>query len=298
MGTPGFAVPSLAALIDAGFNVVGVVTAPDRPAGRGQQIQESEVKKYALSKNLPILQPEKLKNPDFINELRALKAELQVVVAFRMLPEIIWNMPVKGTINLHASLLPQYRGAAPINHVIINGEKETGVTTFFLQHEIDTGNIIQSASLSISDDENAGKLHDRLMELGAEVLVNTVKLIENNNYNSIPQREDEIIKFAPKLTKEFCRINWNKPTVEVYNHIRGLSPYPTAFTTIKDKTLKVFSSKMQLVNNKVAPGTFESDGKTFLKFKTADGYLELIDVQLEGKKRMDIESLLRGFKID
>ncbi len=298
MGTPGFAVPALAALLNEGFNVVGVITAPDRPAGRGQHIQESEVKKFALSKNLTILQPEKLKNEDFIQELRNLKADLQVVVAFRMLPEVIWNMPKYGTINLHASLLPQYRGAAPINHVIINGEKETGVTTFFLQHEIDTGNIIDAAKLPISEDDTVGTLHDKLMELGAHVLTKTVKSIENQSYRSAPQKMDEVINYAPKLTKEFGRIDWHRSIYDIYNHIRGLSPYPAAFTTLNSKNLKVFSAKKIAVDNTVKPGTFESDNKTYLRFKAKDGYIEVTDVQLEGKKRMDIEALLRGFKVN
>ena len=297
MGTPDFAVASLSALVEAGFDVVGVVTAADKPAGRGQKLQESAVKQYAISKGIPVLQPLKLKDPEFINELQNLKADLQVVVAFRMLPEIVWDMPSKGTINLHASLLPQYRGAAPINHAIINGEKESGVTTFFLKHEIDTGDVIFSESVSIADDETAGDLHDKLMQVGAGLLVKTVTAITNGDYEEQPQPDVEELKHAPKIFKEDCLIDWNKANQAVYNMIRGLSPYPTAFTKLNDKTLKVFKAEMEDKEPGIASGGFLTDGKTFLKFATRDGFIKLLDIQYEGKKRMTIEEFLRGVRL-
>ncbi|MGM9479404.1 methionyl-tRNA formyltransferase [Pedobacter sp. GSP4] len=297
MGTPDFAVASLDALVQANFDVVAVVTAPDKPAGRGQKINESAVKKYALEKQIPILQPEKLKNPEFIEELRSYQADLQVVVAFRMLPEVVWNMPPKGTINLHGSLLPQYRGAAPINHAIINGEKESGVTTFFLTHEIDTGNIILSDSVAIADDETAGELHDKLMHVGANLLVKTLKAIEDNNISEQPQPQSEDLKHAPKIFKEDCKIDWTKPAQNVHNLIRGLSPYPTAFTMLNDKTLKVFKAEIEDKEPGIAAGGFLTDGKTYLKFATKDGFIKLLDIQYEGKKRMLIEDFLRGMRL-
>ena len=297
MGTPDFAVASLSALVEAGFDVVGVVTAADKPAGRGQKLQESAVKQYAIGKGIPVLQPLKLKDPEFINELQNLKAELQVVVAFRMLPEVVWDMPSKGTINLHASLLPQYRGAAPINHAIINGEKESGVTTFFLKHEIDTGDVISSESVSIADDETAGDLHDKLMQVGAGLLVKTVTAITNLDYEEQPQPDVEELKHAPKIFKEDCLIDWNKANQAVYNMIRGLSPYPTAFTKLNDKTLKVFKAEMEDKEPGIASGGFLTDGKTFLKFATRDGFIKLLDIQYEGKKRMTIEEFLRGVRL-
>jgi methionyl-tRNA formyltransferase len=297
MGTPDFAVASLSALVEAGFDVVGVVTAADKPAGRGQKLQESAVKQYAISKGIPVLQPLKLKDPEFINELQNLKADLQVVVAFRMLPEVVWDMPSKGTINLHASLLPQYRGAAPINHAIINGEKESGVTTFFLKHEIDTGDVIFSESVSIADDETAGDLHDKLMQVGAGLLVKTVTAITNGDYEEQPQPDVEELKHAPKIFKEDCLIDWNKANQAVYNMIRGLSPYPTAFTKLNDKTLKVFKAEMEDKEPGIASGGFLTDGKTFLKFATRDGFIKLLDIQYEGKKRMTIEEFLRGVRL-
>ena len=297
MGTPDFAVASLSALVEAGFDVVGVVTAADKPAGRGQKLQESAVKQYAIGKGIPVLQPLKLKDPEFINELQNLKAELQVVVAFRMLPEVVWDMPSKGTINLHASLLPQYRGAAPINHAIINGEKESGVTTFFLKHEIDTGDVIFSESVSIADDETAGDLHDKLMQVGAGLLVKTVTAITNLDYEEQPQPDVEELKHAPKIFKEDCLIDWNKANQAVYNMIRGLSPYPTAFTKLNDKTLKVFKAEMEDKEPGIASGGFLTDGKTFLKFATRDGFIKLLDIQYEGKKRMTIEEFLRGVRL-
>lgn len=298
MGTPDFAVASLSALVEAGFDVVGVVTAADKPAGRGQKLQESAVKQYAVEKGIKVLQPLKLKDPEFINELKALNADLQVVVAFRMLPEVVWDMPAKGTINLHGSLLPQYRGAAPINHAIINGEKESGVTTFFLKHEIDTGDVIFSASVPIGDATTAGELHDQLMNVGAELLVKTVKAIEEGNYEEQPQPQHEELKHAPKIFKENCLIDWNQPARTIYNMIRGLSPYPTAFTRLNDKTLKVFRAELEEKETGISPGGFLSDGKTFIKFAAKDGFIKLTDLQYEGKKRMSTEEFLRGYRIE
>ena len=294
MGTPDFAVASLSALQQAGLTIVGVVTAADKPAGRGQKLNESAVKKYAVENGLRVLQPLKLKDPAFIEELKSLEADLFVVVAFRMLPEIVWQMPSKGTINLHGSLLPQYRGAAPITHVIINGEKETGVTTFFLKQEIDTGDIIFTDSVAITETETAGTLHDKLMVVGANLLVKTVKAIEADDYNEVPQPESEELKAAPKIFKDFCEINWNQDNQIVYNHIRGLSPYPTAFTFLNEKTLKVFKVEKEDLHPTIDAGNFETDGKTFLKFATNNGYIKLLELQLEGKKRMQVSELLNG----
>ncbi|WP_421944399.1 methionyl-tRNA formyltransferase [Pedobacter sp.] len=297
MGTPDFAVASLNALVEANFDVVAVVTAADKPAGRGQKLNESAVKKYAVEKGIPVLQPEKLKNPEFLAELKSYNADLQVVVAFRMLPEVVWAMPEKGTINLHGSLLPQYRGAAPINHAIINGEKESGVTTFFLTHEIDTGDIIQSASVEITNDETAGDLHDKLMNVGANLLVKTVTAIAEGNYKEQPQPQSDVLKHAPKIFKEDCKIDWNKTSEEVFNLIRGLSPYPTAFTLLNDKTLKVFKAEIEEKESAIVAGGFLTDGKTYLKFATKDGFIKLLDIQYEGKKRMLIEDFLRGMRL-
>lgn len=297
MGTPDFAVASLSALQQAGIEIVGVVTAADKPAGRGQKLNESAVKKYAQENGIHILQPKKLKDPLFLEELKALKADLFVVVAFRMLPEIVWQMPKKGTINLHGSLLPQYRGAAPINHVLINGEKETGVTTFFLKQEIDTGDIIFSDAIAIEDDETAGSLHDKLMIIGANLLVETVKAIEADDYNEVPQPESEDLKVAPKIFKDFCKVDWNQANQTVYNHIRGLSPYPTAFTTLNDKILKIFKAELDHQQPDIVAGNFLTDGKTYLKFATKDGFIKVIDVQFEGKKRMGIDEFLRGIRL-
>jgi len=297
MGTPDFAVASLNALVEAGFNVVGVVTAADKPAGRGQKLQESAVKQYAVSKGLKVLQPLKLKDPVFIEELKALNADLHVVVAFRMLPEIVWNMPPKGTINLHGSLLPQYRGAAPINHAIINGEKESGVTTFFLKHEIDTGDIIFAEKVKIADDDTAGDLHDNLMNVGAGLLVKTVKAIEAGDYQEQPQIQSDELKHAPKIFKEHCSIDWNQSGSSIYNLIRGLSPYPTAFTKLNDKTLKVFKAEFEENEPGISPGAFLSDGKSYLKFAAKDGFIKVTDLQYEGKKRMKVEEFLRGMRL-
>ncbi|OAQ42227.1 methionyl-tRNA formyltransferase [Pedobacter psychrophilus] len=300
MGTPEFAVASLAALLNANFNIVGVVTAPDKPAGRGQKINESAVKKFAVENNLKVLQPEKLKNPEFIKELKSLNADLQVVVAFRMLPEIVWNMPKKGTINLHASLLPNYRGAAPINWAIINGEKESGVTTFFLKQEIDTGDILFSDKVTIDEEMTAGDLHDALMEKGAELLVKTVKAIDNNDYQEIPQESfyEENLKHAPKIFKDDCKINWNQDNEIIYNMIRGLSPFPTAFTQFLDKSLKVFKAVKEDVDPGISAGAYLSDGKTYLKFASKNGFISLKEIQQEGKKKMEIEDFLRGIRLD
>jgi len=297
MGTPDFAVASLDALVQANFDVVAVVTAPDRPAGRGQKLNESAVKKYAVEKHIPVLQPEKLKNPEFLETLASYQADLQVVVAFRMLPEVVWNMPPKGTINLHGSLLPQYRGAAPINHAIINGEKESGVTTFFLTHEIDTGNIILSDSVAIADDETAGDLHDKLMHVGANLLVKTLKTIEAGEVSEQPQPQSGNLKHAPKIFKDDCKIDWNNPAQPIYNLIRGLSPYPTAFTFLNDKTLKIFKAEIEDKEPGIVAGGFLTDGKTYLKFAAKDGFIKLLDIQYEGKKRMLIEDFLRGMRL-
>lgn len=297
MGTPDFAVASLRALLDNGCNIVGVVTAPDKPAGRGQKINESSVKKYAVEQGLKVLQPYKLKDDAFLHELRSLNADLQVIVAFRMLPEVVWNMPKKGTINLHASLLPQYRGAAPINWAIINGEKESGVSTFFLKQEIDTGDLLFSESVEIDQNDTAGNLHDKLMETGAALLVRTVKAIETGNYTEKPQVAGDDLKTAPKIFKEDCLINWDQPAEKVFNFIRGLSPYPTSFTHLNDKILKIFSAEMEPIATSSKPGSFISDNKTYLKFACADGYISVLEIQLEGKKKMKVDEFLRGVRL-
>ncbi|MBL1408772.1 methionyl-tRNA formyltransferase [Sphingobacterium faecale] len=300
MGTPDFAVASLKALLDAGQNVVAVVTSPDKPAGRGQKLHQSAVKLFALENSLPVLQPEKLRAPDFLTALESYQADLQVVVAFRMLPEVVWNMPPLGTINVHASLLPQYRGAAPINHAIINGEKESGVTTFLLQQEIDTGNILLNEKVSIEDSDTAGILHDKLMYAGARTLIKTIQGLENGSITAIPQDEAESksLKHAPKIFKEDCVINWDNPTDQVYNKIRGLSPYPAAYTLLDGKVLKIYEANKERLPSKSTPGTFDTDGKSFLKFNTTDGCISLISLQIEGKKRMSIEEFLRGYRFD
>jgi methionyl-tRNA formyltransferase len=300
MGTPEFAVASLDKLVQAGCNIVGVITAPDKPAGRGMQLQQSAVKKYALEKGLNILQPEKLKNPEFIEHLRSFHADIQVVVAFRMLPEVVWGMPAMGTINLHGSLLPQYRGAAPINWAIINGEKETGVTTFKLQQEIDTGNILLSEKIPIGDEETAGELHDKMKEIGAALLLKTVEGIVEGSLSEIPQASDQgrtALKHAPKIFNETCHIDWNKPVDEVYNLIRGLSPYPTAFTELDGKKMKVFKAARQDGSSPPAalPGSYQTDKKTYLKFACNDGCLSILELQLEGKKKMSVKEFLRGY---
>lgn len=299
MGTPDFAAASLDALVKSGQHIVAVVTAADKPAGRGQKLNESAVKKYAVAHDIPVLQPEKLKNQEFLEELKAFKADLQVVVAFRMLPEVVWNMPSKGTVNLHGSILPQYRGAAPINWAILNGEKESGVSTFFLKHEIDTGDILFTEKVAISDDTTSGELHDNLMMVGAELLVKTVEAIERGAYKEQPQDsfDETILKHAPKIFKEDCKINWDQPLDKVYNHIRGLSPYPTAFTFFQNKTLKIFIAEKEEKEHQETPGNIVSNGKTFLKYVVKGGYINLKEIQLEGKKRMKIDEFLRGNKV-
>ncbi len=299
MGTPDFAVASLIKLVQAGCNIIAVITAPDKAAGRGLQLQQSDVKKYAIEKGLQVLQPEKLKNPGFLNQLQALHADLQVVVAFRMLPELVWNMPPMGTINLHGSLLPQYRGAAPINWAIINGEKETGVTTFKLQQEIDTGNILLSENILIGDDETAGELHDRMKEIGAALLLKTVKGVAEGNMHELVQDRSagSELKHAPKLTTETSRINWNKPMNEVHNLVRGLDASNAAFTFLNDKKLKVYKARVNETFKPAGdPGTIDTDKKKFLKFACSDGYLSILELQLEGKKKMGVEDFLRGYR--
>ncbi len=304
MGTPEFAVASLDALVKAGCNIVAVITAPDKPAGRGMQTQQSAVKKYAVEHNLKVLQPEKLKNPEFLAELKSLNADLQIVVAFRMLPEAVWNMPPMGSVNLHGSLLPQYRGAAPINWAVINGEKETGVTTFKLKHEIDTGDILLQTSFTIGDDETAGEVHDHMKEIGAKLLLKTIKGLADRTLKETPQTSNRQpathIKHAPKIFTETCKIDFTNTVDEVHNLVRGLSPFPGAFTYLDGKMLKIYKSeKLQLVSGQtgtVRPGSHETDGKTFLKFACANGYIQLKELQLEGKKKMGIVEFLRGYR--
>jgi len=300
MGTPQFAVTSLDELLMAGCDVVGVVTAPDKPAGRGQKLSQSAVKEYAVAHGLKVMQPEKLKDQDFLDELQALEAEVFVIVAFRMLPDVVWTMPARGTVNLHASLLPQYRGAAPINWVLINGEPETGVTTFFLKHDIDTGNLLFTEKTTLTGHETAGELHDRLKDKGAGLLVKTVKALESGRYSIYPQAElieGHELKHAPKIFKEDCKINWKKDTFSVYNLIRGLSPIPTAFTELNGKVFKIYYAEPEIENTDIPPGEFITDNKTYLKFATNNGFISATDVQLEGKKRMGIGEFLRGVKL-
>lgn len=304
MGTPDFAVASLKALVEGGYNVVGVVTMPDKPAGRGMKLQFSAVKQYALEVGLPLLQPEKLKNEDFLQALEAWKADLQIVVAFRMLPEVVWNMPKYGTFNLHASLLPQYRGAAPINWAVINGDKETGITTFFLQHEIDTGNVIRQEKISIEETDHAGIVHDKLMYLGARLVVETVDQVLSGDLSAIPQHEmadEHTLRPAPKIFKDTCRIDWAKKGCEVYNFIRGLAPYPAAWTELIDTDgkrtmVKIYETAKELALHDHTPGTIVCDGKLTLKVAVSDGYLVIKSLQIAGKKRMQIDEFLRGFR--
>jgi methionyl-tRNA formyltransferase len=300
MGTPEFAVASLDAICKAGYQVVGVITAPDKPAGRGMKLTESAVKKYALENGLNVLQPLKLKDPHFINELRSLKADLQIVVAFRMLPELVWNMPPMGTINLHGSLLPQYRGAAPINWAIINGEKETGVTTFKLKHEIDTGDILLQEKFQIGSNETLGDVHDRMKEIGARVLVQTIAGLADGSLHEIPQSSVELkqLKSAPKIFTENCKIDWTRSVQENHNLVRGLSPVPGAITSLHGRMLKIFRSEIENGVTDEESGTIKSDGKTFLKFACKDGFLHVKELQLEGKKKMAIDDFLRGYKIN
>jgi methionyl-tRNA formyltransferase len=302
MGTPEFAVPILDILVKNNYNIVCVITAPDRPSGRGLNLNPSAVKEYAIKHQLKVLQPEKLKSPNFIEELSALQADLQIVVAFRMLPEIVWNMPPKGTFNLHASLLPQYRGAAPINYAVMNGEKTTGVTTFFLTHEIDTGHVIMQSTCEIGPNETAGELHDRLMHLGAEVVLRTVKQIERNEVHPIPQQQmiKGDLKLAHKIFKDDCIISWGKEALTIHNFIRGLSPFPTAFTNLILHTeekifFKVYQANYEMNVHHKTPGSIETDGRNYLKVACLDGHINLLKVQIAGKKAMAIDEFLRGF---
>ena len=307
MGTPDFAVASLKTLVNDGFNIVGIITVPDKPAGRGKKISESAVKKFALQKNLNILQPSNLKDPDFINELKSLQANLQVVVAFRMLPQVVWDMPEFGTFNLHASLLPQYRGAAPINWAIINGETKTGITTFFLDQEIDTGKIIFQEEIEIEINDTAGILHDKLMVHGASLVSDTAKAIKNNKVLSLKHQSDLTentkLNIAPKIHKEDCRINWSDIAENIQNFIRGMSPYPAAFTELvmpnkHTYSLKIFSSVISETQTDKKPGSILTDNKSFLKIASSNAWLDIKDLQLAGKKRMKTEDFLRGFNIE
>ena len=301
MGTPEFAVASLDALVKAGCTIVAVITAPDKPGGRRMQLQESAVKKYTVENNLKVLQPEKLKNPEFLGELKSLQADLQIVVAFRMLPEIVWNMPPMGSVNLHGSLLPQYRGAAPINWAVINGEKETGVTTFKLKHEIDTGDILLQESFAIGENDTAGEVHDKMKEIGASLLVKTVKGLVDSTLKEVQQDVSDgdrqtPLTHAPKIHTDTCKINWSQPVENVFNLVRGLSPYPAAFIIINEKKLKIYKAKKEIIVPTHTEGEYETDGKTFLKFACTNGYLHLLELQLEGKKKMSAEEFLRGYR--
>ena len=307
MGTPEFAVESLRRLVEGGYNVVGVITMPDKPVGRHQDtLQASAVKQYAVAHGLPVLQPEKLKEPAFLEQLRSLRADLQIVVAFRMLPEVVWAMPPLGTFNLHASLLPQYRGAAPINWAVINGETETGVTTFFLRHEIDTGAVIRQVRVPIADTDNVGIVHDKLMEVGGQLVVDTVDRILAGDVHPVPQEEMPdcgALKAAPKIFKETCRIDWQGKTLkQLHDFVRGLSPYPAAWTEMQDASgkvysLKIFASEKEAGTPKEPTGTILSDGRTYLKVAVDGGYLHLTELQIAGKKRMRTEDFLRGFRM-
>ncbi len=296
MGTPAFAVESLRMLVHHHYEIAAVVTAPDKPAGRGQRINESAVKQFAKEHGLKILQPVNLKDEAFINELRSLNANLFIVVAFRMLPEVVWSMPELGTFNLHASLLPQYRGAAPINWAIIHGDSKTGVTTFFLKHEIDTGDLIFQEETLIEHSDTAGTLHDKLMFIGAKLVLKTVQSIERNNVQAIPQQALTDLRHAPKIFKEDCLLDFSQDAVSIRNKIRGLSPYPGAFTHLDGKVLKIYAAEVLEQNAQIPAGTFHSDGKTFIHIACADKMLSLQDIQLEGKKRMFPEEFLRGYR--
>lgn len=303
MGTPEFAVLSLKILVEHNYEVVAVITAPDKPSGRGLKVTQSPVKEYAVAQNIPVLQPEKLKNPEFLETLRSYEADLQVVVAFRMLPEVVWDMPRLGTFNLHASLLPQYRGAAPINWAIMNGEKVTGATTFFIEKEIDTGKIIFQELETITEDDTAGTLYERLMHMGAKLVLQTVEAITEGSYPQIPQSEEEIIRQAPKLFRENCEIDWHQPVASIRNFVRGLSPYPAAWTTLNGLTCKLF--EVSAVENtaefsapeNAQPGDFYTDHKKELYFRASDGWVSVSDIQLEGKRRMKTADLLRGLRL-
>ncbi|WP_245550059.1 methionyl-tRNA formyltransferase [Haliscomenobacter hydrossis] len=297
MGTPDFAVPALDILVQHGYEIVGVVTVADKMGGRGmKQVLESPVKKYAVAQGIPVLQPEKLRNPEFLAQLRDLGANLQIVVAFRMLPEVVWSMPGLGTFNLHGSLLPRYRGAAPINWAVINGDTETGVTTFFLQHEIDTGSIIFQDKMTIGEDETAGDVHDRMMQLGAGTVLKTVQAIEAGTAPSVPQ-DDAQASHAPKIFHETCQINFEQSTAQVHNFVRGLSPFPAAWTTLDGQELKVLRSAKETAAHDHPPGNVFSDGRSYLKFSTRDGFVQVLELQLQGRKRMLVKDFLNGYKV-
>ena len=305
MGTPDFAVESLRCLVEGGYNVVGVITMPDKPAGRGHKLQFSPVKQYALEHSLPLLQPEKLKDEAFVEALREWKADLQIVVAFRMLPEVVWNMPRLGTFNLHASLLPQYRGAAPINWAVINGDTETGITTFFLRHEIDTGEVIQQVRIPIADTDDVGIVHDKLMMLGGKLVTETVDAILNDAVKPIPQEEMAVVgelRPAPKIFKDTCSIDWNQPVKRIYDFIRGLSPYPAAWSELvqpdgETVVMKIFETEKIIQSHQLTPGTLLTDGKTYIHVAAADGIIGIRALQLPGKKRLKTDELLRGFRL-
>ncbi|MBR9999521.1 MAG: methionyl-tRNA formyltransferase [Cyclobacteriaceae bacterium] len=294
MGTPEFAIPSLEILINNDFNVAAVITAPDKPRGRGRKLSSPPVKEYALGRQIPVLQPRNLKDPEFIRTLREYKADLQVVVAFRMLPEVVWSMPELGTFNLHASLLPQYRGAAPVNWVLINGEKKTGVTTFFIKQEIDTGNIIHQEEEPVYPDDDAGTLHDRLMIRGARLVLKTVRSIAAGNFSLKVQQDQTELKPAPKITREMCRIDWDQSQVKIHNFVRGLSPYPAAWTEIDNSVYKVYRVSAAVKSTAIEPGRFETDNRSYLHFQCADGLINIIEWQPEGKRRMSITEFFRG----
>lgn len=305
LGTPGFAVASLKRMVEEGYNIVGVVTAPDKPAGRGKKLTPPPVKKFALEKGLNVLQPEKLKNPGFIEELKALDADLQVVVAFRMLPEVVWNMPRLGTFNLHASLLPDYRGAAPLNWAIINGETRTGVTTFLLDQKIDTGKILFREGIKIGKNDTVGDIHDKLMDIGAGLVTKTVDALAKGQVKPLPQSEimpDKMVKLAPRIFKEDCKINWTKEVETVRNLIRGLSPYPAAWANLVNKEsgrtipCKIFFAQPVISTETASPGTIDSDDESWLNVACGNGWLEITDLQLSGKKRMRAADFLRGFR--
>ncbi|SFB56706.1 methionyl-tRNA formyltransferase [Algoriphagus aquimarinus] len=297
MGTPEFAVAGLELLVENGWNIVGVITAPDKPKGRGQKLIPSPVKEAALKLDLNILQPTNLKSPEFQDELRALKADLQIVVAFRMLPESVWNMPPLGTFNLHASLLPNYRGAAPINWAIINGDKETGVTTFFLKHEIDTGSIIYQEKVAILEEDDLGTVYEKLMNVGSKLVLKTVEDIAADKVQALPQDESKALHHAPKIFKETGEINWSNSAESIHNLVRGLSPYPAAWTRFDDKSCKIYKTQFsadQKTNKAI--GELQTDNKSYIKVQTGEGVLEILELQLEGKKRMKVDDLLRGYK--
>ena len=298
MGTPDFAVPSLDILVQNGLNVVAVITSTDKYGGRGgKKLIESAVKKYAISKEIPVLQPKNLKNPEFLEELASYKADLQLVVAFRMLPVVVWDMPKLGTYNLHGSLLPRYRGAAPINWAVINGDKYTGVTTFKLKHAIDTGDLMYQKKVQITEDDNAGSVHDKMMIAGADLILKTVKSIGSGDYKTFPQDESQVSK-APKIFHETCEIDFNRSSDEIYNFVRGLSPYPGAWMTLDGLEMKVFDTERSFEDNLATAGTIITDDKRYIKIAASDGYIVLKDVKLQGKKRMDIRSFLNGYKMN